>query len=450
MARTIRIGNAQGFWGDSVDEPVRMLELGHVDYITMDYLAELTMSIMQRQKLKDPKRGYAYDFVQFIDRVLPTLMEKGTKVIANAGGVNPESCRDALLEVAKKHGVTGLKIGIVTGDDIMGRLDEFREKGEKLANMDTGEGLFDAERQIMSANVYMPTNGIVEALDQGAQIVVTGRGTDPGLVLGPIMHEFGWNTLDQMALGTVGGHILECGAQCTGGNFTRWQEVPDMTNIGYPICEVSEDGKMVITKHDGTGGLVTVDTVAEQLLYEMGDPENYITPDCVAQFSTIQLSREGKDRVLVSGVKGKDATPFYKVSISYLNGYKAIAALTVSGPDAYAKAQKCAEVLFGRLERAGCVYAEKNVEYLGTGVCHEGIVPTAEDAPEVVMRIGVKDPDKKKVNRFGMEIAPLVTAGPPGITGFAGGRPKASEIVAYWPALIKKELIDVKVDVVEV
>jgi len=450
MSRTIRIGNAQGFWGDSVDEPVRMLQLGPVDYITMDYLAEVTMSIMQRQKLADPSRGYATDFVRFIDRILPELMEKGTKVIANAGGVNPWACRDAILEVAKKHGVSGLKIGIVTGDDIMGRLDELREAGEKLANMDTGEGLFDAEREILSANVYMPTSGIVDALDGGAQIVITGRGTDPGLVLGPIIHEFGWQTPDQLALGTVAGHILECGAQCTGGNYTRWRDVPDMTNIGYPIAEVGEDGSLVITKHEGTGGMVTVDTVSEQLLYEMGDPNAYITPDCVADFSSIALSQDGENRVRVSGVKGGEATPFYKVSISYLNGYKAIAYLTVGGPDAYDKARKCAEVLWGRLARAGCEYAETSTEYLGTGVCHAGIVPRATDVPEVVLRLGVKDADRRKVNRFGMEIAPLVTAGPPGCTGFAGGRPKAAEVVAYWPALVQKKLIETHVDVVEV
>jgi len=450
MTRTIRIGNAQGFWGDSVDEPVRMLRLGPVDYITMDYLAEVTMSIMQRQKLADPSRGYAHDFVRFIDRVLPELMEKGTRVIANAGGVNPEACRDAILEVARKHGVSGLKIGIVRGDDILDRLETLHAAGETLANMDTGEELFARERELLSANVYMPTNGIVEALDKGAQIVITGRGTDPGLVLGPIMHEFGWTTNDQMALGTVAGHILECGAQCTGGNFTRWREVPDMTNIGYPIAEVSEDGRVVITKHEGTGGMVTVDTVSEQLLYEMGDPNAYITPDCIADFSTIKLSQEGENRVRVHGVEGRDGTPFYKVSISYLDGYKAIAHLTVAGPDAYAKAQKCAEVLWGRLERAGCTYEETSTEFLGTGVCHAGIVPKATDVPEVVLRVGVKDADRTKVNRFGMEIAPLVTAGPPGCTGFAGGRPKAAEIVAYWPALVRKELIETEVDVVEV
>lgn len=450
MTKTIRIGNAQGFWGDSVDAPVRMLRGGPVDYITMDYLAEVTMSIMQRQKLKDPSRGYATDFVQFIDRVLPELVERNVKVIANAGGVNPEACRDALLKVAEKHGIKGFKIAIVTGDDIMDRLDEFKNMDENLLNMDTGESLFAEEREILSANVYMPTNGIVDALDQGAQIVITGRGTDPGLVLGPIVHEFGWKNWDQFAMGTVAGHILECGAQCTGGNFTNWRDVPDMSNIGYPIAEVSEDGRVVITKHDGTGGLVSVDTVAEQLLYEMGDPNNYITPDCVVDFTTIELEQEGENRVEVKNVRGKEDTPFYKVSISYLNGYKAVSHLTVSGPDAYAKAQKAAEVLWARLEAAGCKYDHTETEYLGVGVCHKGIVPEATDAPEVVLRVAVKDMDRNKVNRFGKEIAPLVTAGPPGITGFAGGRPKAAEIVAYWPALIKKELIDVKVDVVEV
>ena len=450
MSRTIRIGNAQGFWGDSIDAPMRMLQGGPIDYITMDYLAEVTMSIMQRQKLKSPERGYANDFVGFIDRVLPELVERNVKVIANAGGVNPEACRQAVQKVAEKHGIKGLKIGIVTGDDIMGRLEEFESIGEKLTNMDTGEGLFDQKREILSANVYMPTGGIIDALADGAQIVITGRGTDPGLVLGPIVHEFGWKSWDQLALGTVAGHILECGAQCTGGNFTRWQDVEGMADIGYPIAEVSEDGSVVITKHDGTGGLVTVDTVSEQLLYEMGDPKSYITPDCVADFSTIQLEQAGNDRVKVFGVEGREDTPFYKVSISYLNGYKATGQLTISGPDAYAKAKKCAEVLWERLRMAGFEYEDTLTEYLGVGTCHEGIVAPNDSAPEVVLRVGVKDMDRKKVDRFGKEIAPLVTSGPPGVTGFAGGRPKPQEIVAYWPALIKKELIDVKVSVVEV
>ncbi|MCB1043113.1 MAG: DUF1446 domain-containing protein [Acidobacteria bacterium] len=450
MTRTIRIGNGQGFWGDSVDAPMRMVQGGPLDYLTLDYLAEVTMSIMQRQKMKSPDKGYASDFVRFIDRILPDLVKRGVKVIANAGGVNPKACQQAIVNSVRRHGISGMKIAIVHGDNIMDRLDEFRERGEHLANMDTGESLFAKPREILSANVYMPTQPMVDALATGAQIVITGRGTDPGLVLAPIMYEFGWSTPDQLALGTIAGHILECGAQSTGGNFTRWREVPDMDDLGYPIAEVSEEGRVTITKHEATGGMVTVDTVSEQLLYEMGDPKNYITPDCVADFTSIQLSPSGQDRVTVTGVKGQPHTPFLKVSISYLDGYKATGQLTISGPDAYEKAQKCADIVWRRLKRAGFTYEDTLTEYLGVGVCHEGIVPQATSAPEVVLRLAVKDHNRDAVDRFGQEIAPLVTSGPPGVTGFAGGRPKPQEIVAYWPALIRRELIESHVDVVEV
>jgi len=446
----IRIGNGQGFWGDSIDAPVRILREGPIDYITLDYLAEVTMSIMQKQKMKRPEAGYATDFVRYIDEVLPELVERGIKVVANAGGVNPKACQKAIMDIACKHGIKNLKVGIVEGDDIMGRLDEFQKLGEKLANMDTGESLFAKKREILSANVYMPTEGIVEALDQGAQIVITGRSTDPGLVLGPIMHEMKWSSNDQLALGTVAGHILECGAQCTGGNFTNWQEVPDMDRIGYPIAEVHDNGTFVITKHEGTGGLVSVDTVSEQLVYEMGDPNHYITPDCIADFTSIQLQQDGINRVLISGVKGKDQTPTLKVSISYLDGFKAVGQLTISGPDALTKAKKCADILWARLKHAGYTFEETLTEFVGSGVCHEGIVPINQDASEIVLRVGVKDHDRAKVNRFGKEIAPLVTSGPPGVTGFAGGRPKAQEIVAYWPALIPRDLIQTQVTVTEV
>jgi len=449
MAKTIRIGNGQGFWGDSIDAPVNLLRGGPLDYLTLDYLAEVTMSIMQKQRRRNPERGYAYDFVQFIDKVLPDLMKGGVKVIANAGGVNPEACQRALLEVAEKHQAKGLKIAIVSGDDILDRLEELRGKGEALTHLDTGEALFAEPREILSANVYMPTSGIVDALNQGAHIVVTGRSTDPGLVLGPILHEFGWSSWNELALGTVAGHILECGAQATGGNFTQWQDVPDMANIGYPIAEVNDRGDLFITKHQNTGGLVNVATVSEQLLYEMGDPEKYLTPDCVADFSSIQLEQAGPDRVRVHGVQGDRDTPYYKVSISYLKGYKASGQLTVSGPGAYAKAQKCAEILWRRLENAGATFESTETEYLGVGVCHEGMLPP-NDPPEVVLRVGVKDSDQNMVARFGKEIAPLVTSGPPGVTGFAGGRPKPQEIVAYWPALISKKHIQPKVKVLEV
>jgi hypothetical protein len=446
----IRIGNGQGFWGDSIDAPKRMLREGPLDYLTLDYLAEVTMSIMQKQRMKYPEKGYATDFVAFIDEVLPELIDKNIKIIANAGGVNPQACQKAILESARRQGLKGFKVGIVEGDDIMNRLDELHQAGEELCNMDTGESLFAKKRDILSANVYMPTQGIVDALDQGAQIVITGRSTDPGLVLGPILHEFGWNEQNQLALGTVAGHILECGAQCTGGNYTNWEDVPDMDRIGYPVAELHEDGRVFITKHKGTGGMVTVDTVSEQLVYEMGNPETYITPDCTARFSSIQVRQDGEDRVEISGVQGGPHTPTLKVSISYLDGYKAIGQLTISGPDAYQKAQKCAEILWKRLEHAGFTYEHTLTEFLGSGVCHQGILPVHEEAPEIVLRVGVKDHDKAKVDRFGKEIAPLVTSGPPGVTGFAGGRPKAQEIVAYWPALISRELIPTRVHVTEV
>ena len=450
MTRSIRIGNGQGFWGDSVDAPLRLFEGGPIDYVTMDYLAEVTMSIMQRQKLRNPERGYATDFVRFVDQVLPEIKKRGVRIVANAGGVNTEACRAAILESAKRQSVSGLKVATVSGDDILHCLDELRDSGESLAHMETGEGLFDADREILAANVYMPTEPMVRALDQGADIVITGRCTDPGLVLAPVLHEFKWNDWDGIARGTVAGHILECGAQSTGGNFTRWWEVPDMAGIGYPIAEVSDDGGLVITKHDGTGGMVTVDTVAEQLLYEMGRPDYYITPDCIVDFTSINISQNGVDRVGVTSIKGSAPTPTLKVSISYLAGYKATGQLVVSGPDALAKAQLCARIVWERLAMSGCRFEDTHEEYLGVGVVHEGIVPPAEHAPEVVLRLGVKDTDRAKVDRFGKEIAPLVTSGPPGVTGFAGGRPKAQEIVAYWPALIDRNKVKADVSVVEV
>lgn len=452
MSKLVRIANGQGFWGDSIDAPVRLVEAGGIDYLTLDYLAEVTLSIMQKQRRKDPSLGYATDFVDLMKRTLPQLKAKGIRVVANAGGVNPEACRTAVLEVAKKLGVSGLKIATVTGDDVLARLPEFKEKNLKLANMDTGEGLFDSPREILSANVYLQTQAMVDALDTGADIVLTGRCTDPGLTLAPLVHEFKWTADDwnRLAAGTIAGHILECGAQSTGGNFSRWWEVPELWKVGYPIAEVSEDGTFVITKHPDTGGMVTVDTVSEQLLYEMGDPHNYITPDVVADFTSIRLEQAGPDRVRVFGIQGKPRTPFLKVSGAYLGGYKATGQLTLCGPRALEKAQLCAEIVWQRLRAAGCEYQHRDAEFLGSSTVHAGIAPAPVDPAEIVLRLSVKDADRKKVERFGRELAPLVTAGPAGVTGFAGGRPKAQEIVAYWPALLPRELVSWQVSTAEI
>jgi hypothetical protein len=450
--RVVRIANGQGFWGDSVDAPARLVEEGPIDFLTLDYLAEVTMSILQKLRRRDPRQGYATDFVQLIGRILPRLRAGSVRVLANAGGVNPDGCRAALLEVARSAGARGLRIGTVKGDDIYDDLDRLLASGVELRNMDDGRPLTDIRDRVLSANVYISSFPAAEAFARGADIVVTGRSTDPGLVVSPLLATYGWapDAWDLLAAGTVAGHIVECGAQCTGGNFSRWWEVKGWDRLGYPIVEVAADGTFVVTKHDGTGGLVTVDTVAEQLLYEMGDPKRYVTPDCVADFTTIRLEQEGRDRVRVSGIRGGPATDSYKVSISYLEGYKAVGELTISGPDAVAKAAVCAQALWGRLDRAGVRFRETLTELVGVDACQGAIPPAPDRVNEVVLRVGVKDPDRAVCDRFGKELAPLVTSGPPGVTGFAGGRPKATEVLGYWPALIPKHLVRPVVDVEEV
>ncbi|MAE27664.1 MAG: ATPase [Planctomycetes bacterium] len=432
--------------------PVRLVNEGPLDYLTLDYLAEVTMSIMQKLRARDPSKGYATDFVALIDRILPQLVEKDIRVIANAGGVNPHACKDAVLDVIRKHNLGDVAVAVVEGDDILADLDEHMGNGETFANMDTGDPLSTVRDEVTSANVYLGAFPIARALDQGARIVITGRGTDPGLVIGPLIHEFGWteDDLDQLAAGTVAGHIVECGAQCTGGNHTDWRGIPDLARVGYPVIEAAADGTFVVTKHEGTGGRVDVGTVTHQLAYEMGDPAHYITPDVVADFTSFTLEDCGDNRVRVSGVKGSPATPTYKVSMSYSDGWKSTGELTISGPDALEKARLCSEIVWRRLASDGFEYseAERMVEFIGANVCHAGIpVPGANEPAEVVLRMGVKGPERAKVSRFGSELIPLVTSGPPGVTGFAGGRPKATEIIGFWPALMGKDLIQPRVTV---
>ncbi len=449
--KTIRIGNGQGFWGDNIDAPVELLRGGEIDYIGMDYLAEVTLSIMMGQKLKDPSRGYATDFLGFMWRVLPELKERGVRVVTNAGGLNPHACREKIFEIAHDLGIRGLRIGVVEGDDLLDRLPELIAAGHSLENMDTGEPLAPHLDKISSANAYLGAQPLVEALGQGAQILLCGRITDTALALAPMMHEFGWQAgeWDRLAAGTIAGHILECGPQCTGGNFSRWWEVPELWNVGYPFVDARSDGTFTVSKQPGSGGMVTVDTVAEQLLYEMGNPAEYLTPDVAADFTSIRLHQEGKDRVGVSAIEGRPNTPYLKVSASYLAGYKARGELTVCGPRAVDKARLSAEIVWKRLERSGVHFPEeqRETEIVGTGACLPGVFASPEEPPEVVLRLAVRDEDPAKVERFGKELAPLVTAGPPGVTGFAGGRPKPHRVVAYWPALIAREEVESQVRV---
>lgn len=452
--KMIRIANGQGFWGDSLEAPLEQVTLGPIDYLTMDYLAEVTMSIMQKQKARDPRSGYARDFVPLMERLLPLCVEKNIKVITNAGGVNPWACRDAVVEVARRLGLSGLRIGIVTGDDILDRLDELLAGGHELRNLDTGRPLSEIRPHIQSANVYFGAFPIADALSQGAQIVITGRTTDTGITLAPMIYEFGWRAdeYDRLAAGIVAGHIIECGAQCTGGNCQiEWETIPDLDRIGYPIVEAFEDGTFIVTKHTGTGGRVTTAVITEQLVYEIGDPRQYITPECIADFTTIQLEDVGPDRVRVAGIRGGPPTEFYKVSISYFAGYKAVGTLVYSWPDAYAKARRADEILRKRLDRLGLRFEEILTEFVGVNACHGPLAPApSPDLAEVQLRVAVRSDDAAAVERFTREIAPLILNGPPTVTGFAGGRPRVEEIVAYWPALLHKSQAEPQVEVVEV
>jgi hypothetical protein len=413
------------------------------------------MSIMQKQRARDPNAGYARDFVSLMRDILPSCVEKNIKITANAGGVNVEGCAEAVRLVAHDLGLQGkLRLGIVTGDDIMDSLDELLGRGIELRNMDSDEPLATIRDRIQSANVYLGAWPMVDALKRGAQVVITGRATDTGLTLAPIIHEFGWaeDDWDKLASGTIAGHIIECGAQSSGGNCQYdWKNIPDLTNVGYPIVEASPDGTFVVTKHDGTGGWVNVPSIKEQLLYEMGDPHRYITPDCVADFTTIQLQDAGKDRVRIFGIKGRSATDTFKVSISYSSGYKAVGTLVYSWPDAYEKAHAADKILRGRLERLGLQFDQILTEFVGANATHGHLAgEPPRDLAEVQLRIGVRGEDRKAVERFTKEIAPLILTGPPGVTGFAGGRPKVEEIVAYWPALIPKSEITPRIEVIDV
>jgi hypothetical protein len=454
MQEKIRIASGQGFWGDLIDAPYHQVTKGYIDYLVMDYLAEVTMSILQKQKNNNPSLGYARDIPELIKRLLPITKPKGIKIITNGGGVNPQACADACLQVARELGIKNLKVGIILGDDIRDRIDEIVTDGCELKNMDTGEPIKIIKDKLLSANVYFGAFPIVQALKEDADIVITGRTTDTGLTLAPMIYEFGWkqDQFDLMAAGTVTGHILECGAQASGGNFLGdWKSIKNFAEIGFPIAEAYPNGEVIITKHDNSGGRVSFETVAEQLVYEIGNPKEYITPDCVADFTSIKLKDLGKNRVKVFDVKGMQATDFYKVSCSYADGYSSVGTLTYSWPDALTKAKSADKILRKRLKNLNLKFDEIRTEFVGYNACHETL---ASDLPEdkineIMLRVAVRSHEYNSVERFGKEIAPLILTGPPSVTGFAGGRPKPSEVVAYWPALIPKNLVTPKIKILE-
>jgi len=453
MKKFIRIASGQGYWGDRFDAPIDQVKEGPVDYLVMDYLAEVTMSIMQKQKSRDPNLGYAKDFIPLMEKLLPLLIKNNVTLITNAGGVNPVGCMIAVRNIAERLGFRGLRIAAVYGDDILNHLDSMIASGNDLKNMENGDSLSSVRNQVSSANVYFGAVPVVEALKQGAQVIVTGRVTDTGISLAPMIHEFGWrlDDWDKLAAGVVGGHINECGAQASGGNFLAgWKDVPNMERIGFPIVEAYPDGHLVVSKHESLGGLVSEQTVKEQLVYELGNPKEYITPDVVADFTSIHLEQEAENRVKISGVKGYPYTDTYKVSISYADGYTCIGQLTYAWPEALEKAQKADDIIRKRIEYLGLRFDDIHTEFIGYNACHGLTALPIAEPNEVVFQIGVRGHDKKAMNIFANEVVPLVLTGPPTVTGFGGGRPRVRNVIAYWPALLEKETVDPKVLTVEV
>ncbi len=453
----VRVAGGQGFWGDDLEAPVRQVEGGPIDYLMLDYLAEVTMSVLRKLRARDPSAGYARDFVPLMERIFPACVARGIRVLANAGGVNPEGCADAVVEAGRAAGVAGrAKVGLVTGDDLTDRLEELIAAGHELANMETGRPLADVLGDVKSANAYLGAQPIVRALERGADVVVTGRCADAALTYAPMIHEFGWamDDADRLAAGVVAGHINECGAQSTGGNcMAGWWEIPDLAGVGFPIVEARPDGTFTVTKHPGSGGRVSRASVTEQIVYEIGDPAAYVTPDVIADFTTVRLVDEGPDRVGVSGVRGRPATDAYKVSVAYAAGWKAVGTLTYAWPDAAAKARAADGVLRKRLERLGLRFDEVRTELVGWDSTHGHLAgEPGPDVPEVQLRVGVRGPDRAAVDRFTREVSPLVLTGPPSVTGYGGARPRPQEIIAFWPALVPKAAVDpyVRVEVREV
>jgi hypothetical protein len=450
----IRIASGQGYWGDWPQAPALQVRSGPIDYMVMDYLAEVTMSIMHKQRQRDPNTGYATDFVSDIGALLPEIMEKNVKVIASAGGVNPRACARALLAKAEAMGVRGLKVGIVEGDDILGRMNSGDEKIDLRALEKDGPALREIQARLTSANVYLGARPIVEALRDGAQIVVTGRCTDTGLTLAPMIHEFGIaeDDWDALALGTILGHIMECGAQASGGNFLGdWRAIPAAEKIGFPIAEVYGRDRAVITKHASLGGLVSAATVKEQLMYEIGDPRSYLTPDCVADFTTIRLKEIGKNRVELTGVRGRPAPETLKVSCVYDDGWKVTGQITYVWPEAKAKALAAGALIKRRVEQVvdPKKFEEWRIEAVGADACLGALVADAAEPQEVTLRISTRSADRAACDYVGRELVPLVLTGPPGATGFAGGRPRASSVAAYWSGLIPREQVKPVVEVLE-
>jgi hypothetical protein len=445
MKHEVRIGCGAGFWGDSSEGPKQLVESGEIDYLVLDYLAEITMSLLARARVKDPNAGYATDFPAVVAALAPKLKERGIKVVTNAGGVNPQACKAAIDEKLKALGIA-LKVSIVTGDDLLPRAAEFAETKE----MFSGEAM---PAKLWSMNAYLGAFPIAQALDGGADIVLTGRCVDSAVALGPLIHEFGWQATDydRLSAGSLVGHVVECGAQATGGVSTDWEKVcGDWDRMGFPIAICKADGSFIATKPANTGGRVAPETVAEQIVYEIGDPTAYLLPDVTCDWSGVRLKAVGDDRVEVTGARGRAATDQYKVSATYQDGFRSSGTMMIGGVDAVRKAEAVAAAI---LKRSRALFAQRGLaDYLRTDVevlgaeANWGAQSRARGAREVILKLSVHHADRNGLEIFGREFIPPATAMAQGITGFSGGRPSPTPLVRLFSCLVPKAVVPVEVD----
>lgn len=453
--KKVRIGAAQGFYGDTIEPAVATAALGNVQYICFDALAELTMAILVKDKRKNENLGFTKDIGLQMRALLPFVKQNGIKLLTNGGGINPLGAQQEIIRIAKEMGFTDLKVAVVTGDNCIERIEEFLEKGYSLNHLETGESIEKVKDKLEFANAYIGARPIVRALEAGADIVVTGRTTDTAQFLAPLIYEFGWkeDEWDKLASGVFMGHLLECSAQSTGGNFSgNWQDIEGFERIGYPIAEVSENGEFVITKVESRGGLVSVDTVKEQMVYEIHDPSAYITPDVVVDITNVQLENIGPNQVKVTGTKGKPRPDTLKVVMGYEDGYMSQVIVGFSWPNALEKAKKVDEIIRKQIDYFGMEYEEIRTDYLGYNSLSGPLAHDMEGEPnEIFLRMAVKTKSKREAAQFGRLFPPLALNGPPTMSGYTGN-PSPRALIGMWAALVPREEVEsqIKIEVAEV